>query len=106
MSTKRIRVEFRLSMPGVSSWDGHWSGGGRHYSLVRTLPADVAERLCGANGIASWSYGFSDGWRARVEASKVRVGVKLKKSDGFLGYDWMVNSIIETGAIAAPVSMP
>jgi hypothetical protein len=31
------RVEFTLSMPGRSSWNGGWSGEGRHFAIVRTL---------------------------------------------------------------------
>jgi len=42
----------------------------------------------------SWSYDFGDGWRALVSGTLLKKGERVKKSDGFYGYDWMVDSII------------
>lgn len=82
-------------MPGVASWNGRWSGEGRNYSIVRSLSAAEAAKLDGKH----WSYRWSDGWCALVSA-KIVVG-KVKKSDGFYGYDWMVDSILRDGVILA-----
>ena len=90
-----MRLAFMLSMPGVSSWNGKWTGEGKCYAIVRTTGrADLAGRSFGHN--------FGDGWFASVgvevvpaaEARKLR-----RKSDGFCGYDWMVDSIIDHGEI-------
>ena len=96
------RVEFRLAMPGKSSWDGKWSGEGRNHTLVRELDDDQAAQL---NGQA-WSYGWSDGWRAEVHARIVCMGAALAPSHGFNGYDWMVASILQYGKIYADHERP
>jgi len=100
------RVEFKLSMPGRSSWNGGWSGEGRNYVLVRELSDGDLARLLGlapeAINIAtcrrSWSHRWSDGWVAEVSARVVPADEELPKSDGFCGYDWMVDNILATGS--------
>ena len=96
------RVEFRLSMPGRNSWDGRWSGGGRNYAIVRTVTDKKAAELEVDKGPQSWGYGFGDGWFASVTARIVPKGERLKKSNGFCGYDWMVGSIVAFGEILTP----
>ncbi len=100
------RVEFRLRMPGRASWDGKWSGEGRNYALVRDLSDDQATRLFGlpperfdlSKCRSSWTHRWSDGWIAEVSARVVPAGEELPKSDGFLGYDWMIDNILATGS--------
>jgi hypothetical protein len=88
------RVEFRLSMPSVNSWNGRWSGEDRDYLIVREIPESRIQEL----GVpSSWSYSFGDGWVARVAARLMEPGEKAKKSDGFCGYDWMVDNIVRWG---------
>lgn len=96
------RVEFRLAMPGKSSWDGKWSGDDRNYTLLRDVDDDQAAQLDGR----SWSYSWPDGWRAEVSARVIRDGEKLKQSHGFHGYDWMVASIFRYGKIYADHEVP
>jgi hypothetical protein len=97
------RVEFRLLMPGRNSWDGKWSGDAHNYTILRDFDDDEkALRLVGR----SWSYGWPDGWRAEVTARVVHDGEKLKPSDGFHGYDWMVDSILRYGKIYADHEVP
>ena len=88
------RVLFRLSMPNTGSWNGRWSGEGRNYVIVRGLKdARVAEL-----GVpTSWYYRWDDGWGASVSARVMEKGERRPKSDGFCGYDWMVNNIIRWG---------
>jgi len=90
----RHRVEFRLSMPGVASWDGRWSGEGKSYLCWRTLgDADLA-----ALGAAMrWVHAFGDGWCASVSARVMAKGERRAKSAGFCGYDWMVDRIVRWG---------
>jgi hypothetical protein len=92
---------FQLSMPGNNSWNGKWSGEGRCYAVKRRVHDLTSERL---NGRA-FSYNFGDGWRARAEAMTVDAATSrkvMKASQGFFGYDWMVDSIISDGAIYGP----
>jgi hypothetical protein len=96
------RIEFRLTMPGKASWDGKWSGDARNYTLLRDLDDARAAQLDGR----SWSYGWSDGWRAEISARVVRDGEKLKPSHGFHGYDWMVASILQHDKIYADHEVP
>lgn len=90
----RRRLEFRLTMPGVGSWNGKWSGEGRNYTLVESVPAEQAADLL-ATG--SWLYRWDDGWCARVSVRAMEKGERKKKSDGFCGYKWMVENILRWG---------
>lgn len=85
------RVEFRLTMPGVASWDGKWSGEGRNYVIYETLSAAEIEHL---SIPTSWRYAWDDGWCAEVRARVMEKGERKQKSDGFNGYDWMVRNIL------------
>jgi hypothetical protein len=91
------RIEFRLSMPGVASWNGRWSGEGKNYVIIKTLSDKAAEHLlCGGKSKA-WGHFWSDGWSARVTARIMGTGERRLKSDGFCGYDWMVTNILSHG---------
>jgi hypothetical protein len=96
------RVEFRLAMPGRSSWDGKWSGDDRNLTLERKLDDEKATQLDGR----TWSYGWPDGWRAEVSARVIRVEEREVPSSGFHGYDWMVASILRHGRIYADHEVP
>lgn len=88
-------------MPGVSSWNGKWSGAGNTYAIKRRVKDSTADMLSGKY----FSYNFGDGWRAGVECSihdAKTVREIMKRSQGFCGYDWMVNSIMQDGAIYGP----
>ena len=93
---KKSRIEFRLGMPGVASWNGKWSGEGRNYVIFRTLPVDRVGELEIPN---SWFHRWEDGWCASVAARVMNPGERRSKSHGFCGYDWMVESIIRYGEI-------
>lgn len=96
------RVEFKLSMPGRSSWNGKWSGEGQNYTIVRTLTDKTAAKLLDEKGTGYWSHAFGDGWVAGVDARTLVKGERAKKSDGFCGYEWMVENIILYGATEEP----
>ncbi len=95
---------FELSMPSVNSWNGRWSGEDNFYAVLRSVGRSNKDRVKADNilSIGSFRYDFEDGWAACVsvreidtkEASKV-----IKKSKGFCGYEWMVNSIMLHGEI-------
>jgi hypothetical protein len=96
------RVEFKLTMPDRPSWDGKWSGDKSNYTIEREIDDAAAAQLDGC----SWSYSWSDGWRAAVSARIVPAGEQGAKSDGFHGYGWMVDSILRYGKIYADHERP
>jgi len=100
-----MTLAFILSMPGRSSWNGRWSGEDRCYAITKVFKSKAQiEKAREILQRGYYSYGWSDGWRAgiqvkdlsQVEATKLR-----RKSAGFCGYDWMVDSILRHGAIYA-----
>ena len=94
-----MKLAFILTMPNVGSWDGKWSSEGKLYAIVRELgrgkeAEEKAKELDGKNYYYSWS----DGWGANIEVKIVKgaESTKLKrKSVGFAGYDWMIDSILK-----------
>jgi len=97
--SKTVRVKFTLTMPQISTWNGHWSGEGKDYFMIRSMrDTDVEDLLKETH---SWGYAWKDGWSARITASVVPKGARSSKSNGFCGYEWMVNSILERGEILA-----
>lgn len=90
---------FTLTMPGVGSWNGKWSGEGKLYAITRSVPKPKAEAILGK---PSYRYGWPDGWAARVEvrcAKHNEAAAVKRKSAGFCGYEWMVDRIISHGKI-------
>lgn len=94
------RVEFLLSMPNVGSWNGKWSGASRRYAIKRNLTNKYLEKMTLPN---SWYHSFGDGWAASVSARIMEPGERFRKSDGFCGYDWMVDNIVWYGRIESCV---
>jgi hypothetical protein len=95
---RKYRVEFRLGMPSIGSWDGKWSGSGRNYTVARELSLEDLERLgITAEGTSHWTHSWDDGWAASITARRLAPGERRKKSDGFCGYKWMVDRIVRWG---------
>ena len=90
-------IVFELTMPGVGSWNGKWSGADRRYICVRrndAVPKELYEK--------DFFYSWPDGWTACVSVNKMpaKEARKLQKiSAGFRGYDWMIDSLIADGYI-------
>ena len=93
-------IVFTLTMHRVGTWNGKWTGRGSLY--CRCKDERKVSKECW-NG--DFRYNFRDGWTAcvttqRMSASEAR---KLeRKSRGFCGYDWMIDSIIECNEIITP----
>ena len=89
---------FELSMPSRSSWNGKWSGDEKKFLLVRPIRNEKDAELSGKY----FGHAFGDGWVAGVDITTVdAAGARAarKKSAGFCGYDWMVDSILRCGEI-------
>lgn len=107
---------FELTMPRNGSWNGQWTGAKNIYARKRRVSEEVAKRvmadatshpiyegifspkLIGQSELeASFGYDFGDGWYANIKVTQVPAKVAnsvVKKSVGFYGYDWMIDSII------------
>ena len=96
---------FTLSMPNVNTWNGRWSGEGKKYAKYRHFTKADFEKVRDVAG-KSYSYRWEDGWRAMVSVEHFHTSKEaqreVKGSDGFLGYDWMIDSILEHGEIKVP----
>jgi hypothetical protein len=95
-----VRVLFKLSMPNRGSWNGGWSGADYNYIKIAKLADKKTKELFGNDQHRSWHHNFGDGWSACVFGKIMAKGEKAGKSDGFCGYDWMVDSIIYRGRIS------
>ena len=93
-----MKLLYVLTMPGVGSWNGRWSGEGRFYGKVEAYGSSKAARQRIAKILAGspYHYRWSDGWAAMVTVTEP-TGAELrnarKRSNGFCGYDWMIDSI-------------
>lgn len=91
---------FELSIPGVGSWNGKWSGADNYYALVRNLgrskkATEHAQKILAEH---YFRYAWSDGWAARISVRQVdssEAGQIRRRAQGFCEYDWMVQSIID-----------
>jgi hypothetical protein len=94
-------LAFFLSMPSNNAWNGKWTGEGKPYVMVRANPTKNAPvKLSDIKDY--YSYAFGDGWVAAIQVKQVD-GNKAKKlrrkSAGFYGYNWMVDSILKKNKI-------
>jgi hypothetical protein len=89
-------IKYTLTMPNVGSWNGKWSGEGREYNVVRRYGAKD-ERVSKILEKGSYYYDFGDGWGANISVERIANGREAKKekkkSMGFCGYEWMIDSI-------------
>ena len=90
-------IVFELSMPNKGSWNGKWSQEGQLFVRTRKereVPKEYWNK--------SFYYRWADGWTACVTVIKIPISEARKlerKSKGFCGYDWMIESIIKYGEI-------
>ena len=99
---------FELTMPGVGSWNGKWSGAGRFYGKVENIGRSKEAEANGESIVddSPYRYSWSDGWTVEIAVTKIdakeaaRLRRLIRKADqGFCGYDWMVDSLIYYGDI-------
>ena len=90
-------IAFELTMPNKGSWNGKWSQEGQLFVRCRDRRSVPKEYWND-----SFFYRWEDGWTACVTTRQVTAAEARKlerKSKGFCGYDWMINSIIRHGDI-------
>lgn len=95
-------ISFEITMPNVGSWNGQWSSANKAHFKFLNLPKKEVERLLQGTDQRNFYYNFGDGWGANV-SMKITTSKEKKKiernNNGFMGYDWMVDSIIKHGQI-------
>ena len=94
-------LAFTLSMPNCASWNGKWSGDGQKYVIVKSFRGKKAiENAEKIRDTGYYHYSWSDGWGAGISVKEIdsRDATKLRReSQGFCGYDWMVETICKYG---------
>ena len=99
-----MKLCFELSMPNVGSWNGRWTGEGKCYARIIDFGKSKigAEKASAILANDSYGYNFVDGWCARISVkevtSKEATSIK-RRSAGFCGYEWMIDSIRKHGDI-------
>ncbi len=98
-----MTIQFTLSMPNVGSWNGRWSGREKLYAVVRSFTGRRGQAVAKAMlAKKSYYYNFGDGWGASVRISEIashEARRVRKASQGFCGYEWMIDSIVRDGGI-------
>lgn len=96
-------VSFTLTMPNCGSWNGRWSGEKDLYVRVRKYNKEMINKFNILEKLENdFRYNFGDGWCASVYLEKVdskEANTLRKRSRGFSGYDWMIDSILKNGKI-------
>lgn len=91
-------VVFELSMPKRASWDGKWSGDGKPLYVIRNIQPSLANQIVDRY----YKYDFGDGWMAEVYVTRIagKHAEHIRRiTEGFHGYEWMIESIIKYGNI-------
>jgi hypothetical protein len=79
-------LQFELTISNHNTCDGIIENKGRYFIHLNVAKLK-ANKLNGRN----FRYSFGDGWETTITVSKN----KRQKSNGFLGYDWMVDDILK-----------
>lgn len=96
-------LAFTLNMPRNSACNGKWSGQEKIYVVTKSFTSrkdlpNAAKMV--ATG--SYHYDFGDGWAARIDVTEITSSAAAslrKRSSGFCGYEWMIDSIVRHGKI-------
>jgi len=100
-------LSFELTMPNIASWNGHWSGEDKKYFIIKKVSKKFFDRqeyfrTLKEKGYDNFYYRWEDGWGANVRVEIIdgkKSAERRKQSQGFAGYDWMVQSIMLCGEI-------
>jgi hypothetical protein len=86
-----MRLIAELTMPNVGSWNGKFTGANTKYTI------NVPHRTVSNDVVGNYYYNFGDGCGANVEIRQAEYREKV--SNKFMGYEWMVESILKNGKI-------
>jgi hypothetical protein len=89
-------LSFEITMPNVGSWNGQWTGVKNLHFAFRSYSKKEAERLMQNKEYRNFYYNFGDGWGANVKMKPILAKDKKsieKMNSGFMGYEWMIDSI-------------
>jgi len=96
-------LAFVISMPNCGSWNGKFSGESNFYCAIRKFKESEFKNEKISEIIdKSFYYNFGDGWGASVKVELIdnKTATQYRKmSSGFMGYDWMIKSIIKNQKI-------
>jgi len=95
---------FKLSMPNVGSWNSKWTGANSLYARVVNFGSSkkAKEKAITILNKGYFHYNFGDGWSAGISVSQINAKEAAsirRKSAGFCGYDWMIESIKDNNQI-------
>jgi hypothetical protein len=96
-------LAFIISMPNCGSWNGKFSGESNFYCNIQKFKEAEYKKdnLCNIVD-KSFYYNFGDGWGAsiKVELINNKTATQYRKmSRGFMGYEWMIKSIVKNQKI-------
>lgn len=98
---KKTMALFVLTMPGVNSWNGKWSGEGNYYARVHKV-FNRGKSLYPELKEGNFAYRWDDGWCASIKVTFVtpsEAKKAQKHSKGFCGYEWMIDDLLKYGTI-------
>jgi len=90
-------MSFEITMPNAGSWNGVWTGAKNAHFAFRNFNKKEGERLMQGKEHRNFYYNFGDGWGANIEMKPILSSEKKKiekYNSGFMGYDWMIDSIV------------
>lgn len=89
-------LSYEITMPNAGSWNGKWTGSENLHFAFRNFSKKEGEKFMEGEESRSFYYNFGDGWGANVKVKPMDLVTKKKiekKNKGFMGYDWMIDSI-------------
>lgn len=92
---------FSLYMPNPPTYNSKWLLEEEDHTVARSFTDSEFAKLPD-NILGVHFFYWDDGWIAQIFVRQVDLREKrnrLKKSSGFCGYEWMVESLIERGKI-------
>jgi hypothetical protein len=110
--SKYIFISFELTMPNKGSWNGKWTGENKKYFIIKKLSKKQFESIqhfkdLKTKGYDNYYYSWDDGWGANIKAelvNSIEATQRKKQSNGFCGYEWMVESIFLYGYIKTKIN--
>jgi len=97
---------FELSFPSFNTWNGKTIFNDHYHAALRPIRRgiDAMQKASQIVSFGPYRYDFGDGWVASLSARIVdaREARSIRaRSIGFMGYEWMIESILSSGRIAA-----